>query len=250
MFSPLASGYDPCASYMKQRRTLMKTSRPSLRAFTLIELLIVIAIVLILIAIALPNFLEAQVRAKVSRAMGDMRTISIALESYLLDFKIYPTDHEPDGNDRGLNQLTSPIKYLPTLPEDPFSTNTGMLDPRTQEIGWEMASTGNAPIMVRFRATQDNCKVNAYALASQGPDVASGVSFGSARGDNFICNREWPFCGRTLTCPSNQGWTNYNPTNGTNSAGDLMRVGGEHRAGRYCIDSWQLVAGHYPVHIP
>jgi prepilin-type N-terminal cleavage/methylation domain-containing protein len=65
------------------------------KAFTLIELLIVIAIILILVAIALPNFLEAQIRAKVARASGDMRTISIAMETYFLDFKIYPTDTSP-----------------------------------------------------------------------------------------------------------------------------------------------------------
>jgi type II secretion system protein G len=228
----------------------MKNSFSASRGFTLIELLIVIAIILILIAIALPNFLEAQIRAKVSRAQGDMRTIGTALEEYLIDFRIYPTDHEPDGAQRGLYQLTSPIKYLTGVPEDPFSTNTGLIDPNTQEIGWEMASTGERPVMVRFRSTQDNSKVNAYALASQGPDVGSGISFGSAGGDNFICNAEWPFCGKTLTCPSNQGWTNYSPTNGSKSAGDIIRVGGEHRSGRYCIDSWQLVAGHYPSHVP
>lgn len=58
---------------------------------------------------------------------------------------------------------------------------------------------------------------------------------------------EWPFLGRGLTCPSNQGWTNYSPTNGSKSAGDLVVVGGEHRSGRYCIDTWQLVAGYYPA---
>jgi type II secretion system protein G len=231
--------------------TSMKVSFSATRGFTLIELLIVIAIILILIAIAVPNFLEAQIRAKVARAAGDMRTIGTALEEYLIDFKIYPTDHEPDSNDRGLFQLTSPIKYLTSLPEDPFSTNTGMIDPNTQEIGWEMASTGERPSQVPSRPkTMNNCKINAYALASQGPDINVGISFGSARGDNFICNKEWPFCGRTLACPSNQGWMTYNPTNGTNSAGDILRVGGEHRSGRYCIDEWQLVAGNYPPHVP
>ncbi|MCA9438650.1 MAG: prepilin-type N-terminal cleavage/methylation domain-containing protein, partial [Candidatus Omnitrophica bacterium] len=38
----------------------MKKKNHRISAFTLIELLIVIAIILILIAIALPNFLEAQ----------------------------------------------------------------------------------------------------------------------------------------------------------------------------------------------
>ncbi len=205
-----------------------------------------IAIILILIAIALPNFLEAQIRARVVRAQGDMRSIGIAMETYIQDFRVYPTDHEPDGGDRGLFQLTSPIAYISSLPEDPFSTNSGILDPLTEEIGWEMASTGNAGVLSIIQPTHDNCNVHAYALASQGPDVGSGISFGSAGGDNFICNRNWPFCGRTLVCPSNNGWVNYSPTNGSKSAGDIVRVGGEHRSGRYCLDLWQPIVGVYP----
>ncbi len=51
-------------------------------AFTLIELLIVVAIIAILAAIAVPNFLEAQVRSKVARCETDMRSIDVALEAY------------------------------------------------------------------------------------------------------------------------------------------------------------------------
>lgn len=59
-------------------------------AFTLIELLIVIAIILILIAIALPNFLSAQVRAKVTRAEADLRSLQVAIEAFRSEHKHYP----------------------------------------------------------------------------------------------------------------------------------------------------------------
>ena len=61
----------------------------STRAFTLIELLIVVAIIAILAAIAVPNFLEAQVRAKVGRSVSDMRTMVTGLESYAVDHNGY-----------------------------------------------------------------------------------------------------------------------------------------------------------------
>jgi prepilin-type N-terminal cleavage/methylation domain-containing protein len=55
---------------------VVRSARQAIVAFTLIELLIVVAIIAILAAIAVPNFLEAQVRSKVSRAKADMRSIA------------------------------------------------------------------------------------------------------------------------------------------------------------------------------
>lgn len=63
----------------------MKRRKESL-AFTLIELLIVVAIIGILAAIAVPNFLNAQVRAKISRVQADQNAYATAFEMYFLDF--------------------------------------------------------------------------------------------------------------------------------------------------------------------
>lgn len=232
----------------------MNFSCPKHRGFTLIELLIVIAIILILIAIALPNFLEAQIRAKVTRAKGDMRTIGTAMESYFLDFGTYPHDHEPDSiqNMHGLFQLTSPIQYVAGIPEDPFSTTSGLLDPGQSEIGWELASTGSVVRLAHLYPTERNTNVFAWALDTSGPDTGSGLGGGSGGADDFWCNKDWPFCGRNLTCPDPglKGWINYSPTNGSKSRGDIVLRGGEFRAGRYCLDNWELVSGRYPPRAP
>src|SRR5690349_23058161 len=93
------------------------------RAFTLIELLIVVAIIAILAAIAVPNFLEAQTRAKISRAKADMRTVTTGLETYRIDQNIYPKSNiyswalsfGASSNPQliaTLERLTTPIAYL------------------------------------------------------------------------------------------------------------------------------------------
>ncbi len=120
----MQSAIPPASTSQKARR----------RAFTLIELLIVVAIIAILAAIAVPNFLQAQVRSKVSRCLSDLRVMRTAAESYAVDNNRYPRSSWgcPPFNDQlygeGVwgtltDRITTPISYMTTIPFDVFSVN-------------------------------------------------------------------------------------------------------------------------------
>jgi type IV pilus assembly protein PilA len=59
------------------------------KAFTLIELMIVVAIIGILAAIAIPNFVKFQCRSKQSEAKGNMKAIYVGEESYRAENDTY-----------------------------------------------------------------------------------------------------------------------------------------------------------------
>jgi prepilin-type N-terminal cleavage/methylation domain-containing protein len=62
------------------------------KGFTLIELMIVIAIIGILAAIAIPQFSAYRVRSYNSAANADLRNAATAQEAYFVDFQSYATD--------------------------------------------------------------------------------------------------------------------------------------------------------------
>jgi len=117
---------------MPRKRPRFLPRRPG-SAFTLIELLIVVAIIAILAVIAVPNFLEAQMRAKVSRCAADMRSIAVGLEAYRVDWNDYPIYYwwsgppslgdlkgTPEQNYGELAVLTTPVAYITSIPVDIF----------------------------------------------------------------------------------------------------------------------------------
>lgn len=60
------------------------------KGFTLIELMIVIAIIIILAAIAIPNYLRMTDRARRSRVAGDFSSTAVAFEAFSVDWGKYP----------------------------------------------------------------------------------------------------------------------------------------------------------------
>lgn len=180
----------------------MKQNFEGCAAFTLIELLIVVLIITILAAIALPNFLEFQTRAKVSRVKSDLRTIAIAVEAYAVDFGTYPRD----GNGTpyaGLLDLTTPIRYISARFTDVL--NNGFKDGRS---GSPVDVDRNIEKFYELGTGNDNGNqwpANDWALASYGPDQDD---------DTHILGRY----------PLTNEATPYDPTNGTVSNGDIYRM--------------------------
>ena len=81
------------------------------KGFTLIELMIVIAIIGILAAIAIPQFNAYRARSYNAGALSDLRNIETAVEAYYVDFQHYPAVTAPtDGN----SVITSNYGYQPT----------------------------------------------------------------------------------------------------------------------------------------
>ena len=55
-------------------------------AFTLVEIMIVVGIIALLAAIAVPNFLRARKRSQATRILADLRVISNAIDQYAIEY--------------------------------------------------------------------------------------------------------------------------------------------------------------------
>lgn len=198
-------------------------------AFTLIELLIVVAIIAILAAIAVPNFLEAQVRSKMSRVMSDMRSMSVGIEAYTLDYNRVPLGRLAIGTDAyggnsalygslsaeirdrvAQSRLTTPVAYLSSIPTDVFGNRVPIDDGvfREQFI-YQSMETVTTPLYQAAHA-----RGYTWYLGSRGP---AQMEVGGNPLQTLLGNWEFVAANGAVGAP-------YDPTNGTVSAGTVTRT--------------------------
>lgn len=195
------------------------------RGFTLIELLIVVAIIAILAAIAVPNFLEAQTRAKVSRVKADVRSAATALEAYYIDWNSYPYD---GYNYDGSAAHDYNYWYIPTDVSTPIAyiTSVGIVDPFrdaistvNQHFQWDNVRYTNieATWGTRFDVIESGADAASIYLGAV-MDEWGGWRINGAGPDRSYGPTGWP--GVTTYPASPQP---YDATNGTVSGGDILR---------------------------
>ena len=88
---------------------MLHTIRKSRGGFTLVEIMIVVAIIALLAAIAVPGFLRSRKRSQATAILNDARIISGAIDQYAIESNHDRQRHRAGGLAQGLLQAGQPL---------------------------------------------------------------------------------------------------------------------------------------------
>lgn len=128
--------------------------RRTQRGFTLLELLVVVLILGVLTALMIFRLLSAIDRGRQKRTMSDLRTISIAVEAYAVDYLRFPSISQGTALDlvpylaptyaRALpvsDGWRMPIGVWVSMGGDVYTIISGGADQNTTPAGWTWGPT-------------------------------------------------------------------------------------------------------------
>ncbi len=118
--------------------------------FTLIELMIVIAIIGILSIIVVPRFMDIPQKARVEAAKQQIAAFGLALDRYNLDNGVYPTTEQglaaliekPNSEPAPMNYNEGGYPKKKELPKDPWGRDYIYRSPGDQGNDYEIMSLG------------------------------------------------------------------------------------------------------------
>jgi general secretion pathway protein G len=134
------------------------------RGFTLVELMVVVAIVALLASIVIPNYVHARAQASVSQSEANLKQIATSLELYYADNQAYPAT--------GAGTVT-PALFGGSA--NPYLTATP-----TNALGRKEYEYANVPAA--------NGKPDSYTLTDSGPyDPTTLSSLPKGQGRGALC---------------------------------------------------------------
>jgi hypothetical protein len=167
----------------------------------------------VLAATSIPNFLEAQNRAKVARTKADMRSTALGIESYYVDYNKYPESVVGKESLNGKLPETHPAYWMPTFKG-------------VENKNGEWTAIVCSPVAYIAEVPDDPFSENGEAaLGYYTPDGKKWILFSPGPDKDYDIDPEKDLSGNPAEALKKIEALSYDPTNGSISNGDIFYHG-------------------------